>query len=155
MQIQYLSSRWPGIARHRWEIVSGIVLAWSMTETVSLAVVHTTGPELYGVLVAALSAGAAGANLVLLRSVRINRIATVAIIATALVVALWAVVALGGIAGTIAHVIGPVPGHGPIDPRPRPIAAPLVFTLLGCAGAAALVFGQRARARLAITSVKE
>jgi hypothetical protein len=38
-------------------------------------------------------------------------------------------------------------GHGPVDLRPRPIAAPLIFTLLGLAGGAALFFGQRARIR--------
>lgn len=69
----------------------------------------------------------------------------VRLVATAAVLLLWTVVALGGLAGTIAHVIGPVPGHGPMDLRPRPIAAPLVFTLLGSVGAAALTLGQRAR----------
>ena len=76
-------------------------------------------------------------------------------IAAAAVIVLWVVVALGGVAGTIAHVIGPVPGYGPIDPRPRPIAAPLVFTLLGFVGAAALVLGQRMRTRAGHTTEKE
>jgi hypothetical protein len=40
-------------------------------------------------------------------------------------------------------VIGPGAGHGPIDSRARPIAAPLVFTLLGLVGGAAAWFGQR------------
>ncbi len=111
----------------------------------TLALVHHTGPELYGVLTAALSTGAAAANLALLRSPRVR------LIATAAVVLLWAIVALGGVAGTIAHVVGPVPGHGPMDLRPRPIAAPLVFTLLGTVGAAALGLGQRAKQRAAAT----
>jgi hypothetical protein len=92
---------------------------------------------------------AAGSNIGLLRSPRVR------VIATGAVLVLWAVVALGGIAGTIAHLVGPVPGHGPIDLRPRPIAAPLVFALLGSVGAAALFFGQRARMRGASTSGKE
>jgi hypothetical protein len=154
MQTQNLGSRWRGIASHRWEIVTGVVLAWSLTETASLAVVHTTGPELYAVLVAAVSAGAAGANLALLRSDRLNRIPAVAAVATVAVLSLWTIVALGGVAGTIAHVIGPVAGHGPVDLRPRPIAAPLVFTLLGAAGAAALVLGRRAHRRPGTASGK-
>jgi hypothetical protein len=94
------------------------------------------------------SAGAAGASLALLRSDRLNRIPAVAAVATVVVLSLFAVVALGGIAGTIAHVVGPVAGHGPVDLRPRPMVAPLVFTLLGAAGATALVRGRRAHRRL-------
>ena len=154
MLIQTLGSRWQGIARHRWELLSGVVLAWSVTETASLAVVHHTGPELYGVLVAAMAAAAGVANLVLLRSDRANRIPVVATIATVVVLVIWSVVALGGIAGVIAHVIGPVAGHGPVDTRPRPVAAPLIFTLLGSFGAAALVLGRRARARSATTGTE-
>jgi hypothetical protein len=112
-------------------------------------VVHHTGPELYGVMTAAISTAAAIANLALLRSPRVR------LIATAAVLLLWAIVALGGIAGTIAHVVGPVPGHGPMDLRPRPILAPLVFTLLGTVGAAALTLGQRMRMRAATTFEKE
>jgi hypothetical protein len=154
MLIQTLGARWHGIVRHRWELLSGIVLAWSITETASLAVVHHTGPELYGVLVAAMASAAGVANLILLRSNRANRIPTVATIATVVVLVIWSVVALGGMAGVIAHIIGPVAGHGPIDPRPRPIAAPLIFTLLGSFGAAALVLGRRARARSVATGTE-
>lgn len=130
-------------------LMSVVVLGWSTKYLVSLAVGHNTGPELYGVLTAALSTGAALVNLALLRSSRLQ------VIATAAVFILWAVIALGGIAGTIAHVVGPVAGHGPIDLRPRPIAAPLVFTLLGSVGALALFLGQRARARRGLESGKE
>jgi hypothetical protein len=63
------------------------------------------------------------------------------------VLVVWAVVALGGIAGTVAHVVGPPIGEGPVDARPRPIPAPLVFTLLGLVGGAALLLGQRATFR--------
>ncbi len=125
--------------------MSLVVLGWSIDYTVTLAVVHTSGVEIYGVLTAAVSTGAAAANLALLRSPRVRPIATAAILI------LWTVVALGGLAGTIAHIVGPVPGHGPMDLRPRPTAAPLVFMLLGTVGAAALVLGRRARERAAST----
>ncbi len=143
MQTQAIRAVWRTLADHRSQLISVVVLGWSIDYTVTLAVVHHTGPELYGVLTAALSTGAAAATLALLRSPRVR------LIATAAVLLLWTVVALSGIAGTIAHIVGPVLGHGPIDLRPRPIAAPLVFTLLGTVGAAALTLGQRAKQRAA------
>jgi hypothetical protein len=121
--------------------MSVVVLAWSTKYTLTLALTHTTGPELYGVLSAALAMGAAVANLALLRSPRVR------VAVTAGVLVLWAVIALAGIAGTVAHVVGPVAGHGPVDLRPRPVLAPLVFSVLGSVGAFALVSGQRARLR--------
>ena len=114
-----------------------VVLGWSVVELGSLMAVHTTGPELYGVLVAALAVSAGLLGLITLRSSERRLWATVAVLVV------WAVVALGGVAGVVAHVIGPGAGHGPIDPRARPIAAPLVFTLLGLVGGAAVWFGQR------------
>lgn len=149
MQAQAIQSIRRTIADHRFQAMSVAVLGWSLNYTVRLALVHNTGPELYGVLTATISAGSAIANLALLRSPRANLIATVA------VAAVWAVVALAGVGGTIAHIVGPVAGHGPVDLRPRPIAAPLVFTLLGAVGATALVLGQRARARHAANPEKE
>jgi hypothetical protein len=149
MQAQSIRTIWRTVAAHRFQLMSAVVLGWSIYYTVTLAVIHNTGPELYGVLTAVLTTVAAGSNIGLLRSPRVR------VIATGAVLVLWAVVALGGIAGTIAHLVGPVPGHGPIDLRPRPIAAPLVFALLGSVGAAALFFGQRARMRGASTSGKE
>jgi hypothetical protein len=137
------------IAERRPLIMSVVVLGWSIKYLVSLGLTHTTGPELYGVLTAALATGAAVTNLVLLRSSRMPVLVTVAVLV------LWGVVALGGLAGTIAHIVGPVPGHGPIDLRPRPIASPLVFTLLGLVGGAALFLGQRMRVRAAAKSEKE
>ncbi|HEX5588950.1 MAG TPA: hypothetical protein VFX65_01505 [Candidatus Limnocylindrales bacterium] len=141
MQSNSKPSIWRTVTERRPLLMSVVVLGWSTKYFITLALGHSSGPELYGVLTAALSIGAAVANLALLRSPRLQ------VIATAAVLILWAVVALGGIAGTIAHVVGPVPGHGPIDLRPRPIAAPLAFTLLGSVGALALFLGQRARAR--------
>lgn len=113
-----------------------VVLAWSVVEAANLVAVHTTGAELYGLLVALLAVGAGAAGLISLRSNERTLWVTVAI------VTLWTIVALGGVAGMVAHVIGPGAGHGPIDPRPRPIAAPLVFTLLGLVGGVAQWFGQ-------------
>jgi hypothetical protein len=129
--------------------VSVVVLIWSFLEVVSLATRHTAGPELYGVLVAVLATGAGVANVVLLRSPRARALVIVAVLVV------WAVVALGGIAGTVAHVVGPPISEGPVDPRPRPVPAPLVFTLLGLAGGAALLLGQRATFRSLGRSRKE
>jgi hypothetical protein len=148
MQAQTVQKIRRTVTDHRSQLMSMAVLGWSIKYTVTLALAHHTGAELYGVLTAALSTGAAIANLALLRSSRVR------VIATGAVVALWVVVAFGGLAGTIAHIVGPVPGHGPIDLRPRPIAAPLVFSLLGSVGAAALVLGKRARVRMGGHSVK-
>jgi hypothetical protein len=116
---------------------AAVVLGWSIVELASLVVAHTTGAELYGVLVAGLAVTAGIASLVLLRTSDRRLWATIAVLT------LWAVVALGGFAGVAAHVVGPVAGHGPVDARPRPIAAPLIFTALGLVGSAALWFGQR------------
>ena len=133
----------PRTRRRRWILTAIVVLGWSIVEFLSLLSRHTTGPELYGVVVAGVAVAAGIFNLALLQSTQRRLWATVA----ALI--LWGVVALGGLAGTAAHMIGPVAGHGPIDLRPRPIPAPLIFTLLGLAGGAALWFGQRRGARQA------
>jgi 4-amino-4-deoxy-L-arabinose transferase-like glycosyltransferase len=128
--------------RRRISVAAAIVVfGWSVVELGSLIAVHTSGPELYGVLVAGLAVTAGALGLIALRSSERTLWATVAVLVV------WAVVALGGVAGVAAHVIGPGVGHGPIDPRPRPIAAPLVFTLLGFVGGAALWFGQRRSTR--------
>lgn len=129
------------IAKRQPLIMSVVVLGWSIKYTISLGLSHTTGPEMYGVLTAVLAVAAAVANLALLRSPRMPALLTYALLA------LWVLIALAGVAGTIAHVVGPVPGHGPIDLRPRPIPAPLVFTLLAAAGGTALVLGRRIAVR--------
>ena len=149
MQAVTIRSVWRTAAGHRFELMSAVALGWSIYYTVTLAVIHNTGPELYGVLTAALATVAAVSNLALLRAPRAR------VLVTAAVLVLWTVIGLGGIAGTIAHIVGPVAGHGPIDLRPRPIAAPLVFTLLAVVGAAALALGQRARLRAVSTTDKE
>lgn len=124
--------------RRRASILIAVgVLGWSSVELVSLLSRHTTGPELYGVAVAGLAVAGGVVDLALLRSGERR------LWATSAVLILWTVVALGGIAGTVAHIVGPVAGHGPVDLRPRPVPAPLIFTVLGLAGGAALWFGQR------------
>jgi hypothetical protein len=114
-----------------------VVSLWSIKFLVELSAKHTTGSELYGVLVAALSVAAGIVSLAMHVSGRRR------LLASAVVLVLWAIVALGGVAGTVAHVVGPVPGHGPVDPRPRPVPAPLVFTALGLVGGVSLFRGQR------------
>lgn len=118
-------------------VVTGLVLAYSVVEVLSLLTRHTTGPQLYGVLVAVLAATAGIASLALVASRRTR------LLASAAVLVLWIVVALGGIAGTYAHIVGAPPGEGPVDPRPRPVTAPLIFTALGVVGGAALFYGHR------------
>jgi hypothetical protein len=140
------------IVEHRPVLMSLAVLGWSLKYLVSLGLTHTTGPELYGVLTAALAAAAAGSNLAVLRSPRPQ------VLLAAALLGLWALIALAGVGGTIAHIAGPVAGHGPVDLRPRPIVAPLIFTLLGLVGGAALLMGERMairRARALSTSNQE
>lgn len=149
MQITSIPAIWRTITDRRSLVMSLVVLGWSLKYTVTLAVTHNAGPELYGVLTAALASAAGIANIALLRASRAQ------VLATAAVLVLWAVVAFGGLAGTVAHVVGPVAGHGPIDPRPRPVVAPLVFSVLGLVGGAALFLGQRARVRSTTEFVKE
>jgi hypothetical protein len=129
----------PAVSRRSrlWLGVTVVVFAWSAVELVSLLSRHTTGAQLYGVLVAALAVIAGAASVYLAASTRRQVWATWA------VVALWAFIALGGLAGVVAHVVGPVPGHGPVDTRPRPIPAPLIFTALGAVGSVAVYRGQR------------
>jgi hypothetical protein len=134
-------SVWRTVIEHRPLIASIVIFGWAIKYSISLALSHTTGAEIYGLLTAVLASGAAAANLALLRSSRMS------VVVVGAVLVLWAVVAFGGLAGTIAHLVGPVPGHGPIDLRPRPIVAPLVFTLLGRVGGTALSFGWRAARR--------
>jgi peptidoglycan/LPS O-acetylase OafA/YrhL len=120
--------------------VSVVVLIWSLVELVNLAFRHTTGPEIYGVLVAALAVLAGALSVVLLLSTRPRMLARMP------VVLLWAVVAFGGIAGTVFHATGTGPEAGAVDPRPRPAGARLIFTALGVVGAGALLYGQRSAA---------
>jgi hypothetical protein len=121
------------------------VTGWSIKYLVGMSLTHTTGPEIYGVLTAVVAVGAGVA------SVAVQRRRPASVVAVGAVIAVFALVALAGLGGTIAHVIGPVGGHGPIDPRPRPVAAPLVFTVLGTAGGFAALLANRAARRRART----
>jgi hypothetical protein len=123
--------------RSALSVTAALVLALAVAEFMNLSGRHTVGAESYGLLVAgvAVAAGIFSLGLVLTRQRRV--------IATAAVLVLWAIVALGGVAGAYYHVVGVAPEYGPVDPRPRPIAAPLIFTLLGVVGGTALSFGQR------------
>ena len=124
-------------------VTSALVLALSVGEFINLAGRHTVGAESYGLLVAGLGVAAGIFSLGLVLSPQRRPIVTAAVLV------LWAIVALGGLAGTYYHVVGVAPEHGPIDPRPRPITAPLVFTVLGIVGGSTLVLGQRAGIRRA------
>ena len=144
-----LEAKWRIAVEQRWLLVSGAALLYGLVETVSLAAVHHDGPEIQGVIVAATTALAGLLNVALLR---LDLPRTALRIAGVALLALWAVIAVGGIAGFIAHLGGVGIDPGFVDPRPKPIAAPLVFTLVGVVGAAALVLGQRARERAGHTS---
>ena len=124
-------------------VTSALVLALSVAEFINLSSRHMVGAEAYGLLVAgvAVAAGIFSLGLVLSTQGRV--------IATAAVLVLWAIVVLGGVAGTYYHIVGIAPEYGPVDPRPRPVAAPLVFTLIGSVGGTALLLGQRAAIRRA------
>jgi hypothetical protein len=128
--------------RYAPRIVAIVVLGWSAVEVVGLlAAGHTVGAEVYGILVAVLALAAGLATVVLVMSSRPP------LLAVGGVIVLWALIALGGLAGTVAHAVGPDPNHGPVDSRARPAGAPLVFTALGVLGAGALVYDTRRRRR--------
>jgi hypothetical protein len=130
-------------------VTTGVVLALSVAEFINLSGRHSVGAESYGLLVAGIAVAAGIFSLGLVLSSRRR------VIATATVLVLWAIVALGGVAGTYYHIVGLAPEYGPVDPRPRPIAAPMVFTLLGVVGGTALFFGQRAAIRRARNQEEE
>lgn len=129
------------LARGTVFVTIALVLALSVAEFINLAGRHTVGLESYGLLVAgiAVAAGIFSLGLVVTSQRRL--------IATAAVLVLWAIVALGGIAGAYYHMVGVSPDHGPVDPRPRPVPAPLIFTVLAVVGGSALLMGHGARRR--------
>jgi len=120
-------------------VVTVGVLLWSVSVLTTLVSEHTIGPEVYGVIVAAITVVTGVLSAALLAYPRARGWMTAAVLV------LWAVIALGGLAGSVAHIVGPVPGHGPVDARPRPVAAPLIFTAFGLIGGVALFFGRRVR----------
>jgi hypothetical protein len=124
-------------------VTTALVLAVSVAEFINLSGRHTVGAESYGLVVSGVAVTAGILSLALTVSTQ-KRVLT-----TAAVLILWAVVAMGGIAGTYYHIVGVAPQYGPVDPRPRPVAAPLIFTLLGTVGGAALFIGHRGASRRA------
>jgi hypothetical protein len=130
-------------------VTVALVLALSVAEFINLSGRHMVGAESYGLLVAGFAVGAGILSLGLVLSPRRRAIAT------AVVLVLWAIVALGGVAGAYYHLVGVAPEYGPVDPRPRPIAAPLVFTFLGLVGGVALFLRQRATGRRSHGQEKE
>jgi hypothetical protein len=122
-------------------VATALVLALSVAELINLSGRHIVGAESYGLLVAGAAVVAGTLSLGLVLSPERRGIATAAVLVV------WAIVVLGGVAGTYYHIVGVAPEYGPVDPRPRPIAAPLVFTLLGVIGGAALFFGRRSAIR--------
>ncbi len=136
-----VSSQQRGIEVRRFAalVVTVLVLGFCATYLIRLAPTHTVGAEIYGVLVAGVATATALASLAILATGQRSSLAT------ALVLGLWLVIAVAGVAGVAAHVIGPVAGHGPVDDRARPVAAPLIFTVLGVIGAVALYVGRARR----------
>jgi hypothetical protein len=132
---------WRALRRRAPLIVSIGVLGWSLVELVNLALTHTAGARIAGVAAAGLASVAGFASVALTASGQSHRWATRGLLV------LWGVVALAGVAGTIAHVLSPLPGAAPGEALSRPALAPLVFTLLGLVGGAALALGSRAAAR--------
>jgi hypothetical protein len=91
---------------------------------------HTIGGEIDGVIVAGIAVVTGIAGVVsLVRGGTRRR----------WVLAAWLVVAAGGVMGYLDHDAPPHPGRPILDERPRPPLAPLVFTVIGLAGAATLV----------------
>ena len=122
-------------------VAVAVVLALSVAEFINLSGRHTIGAESYGLLVAGFAVAAGIVSLALMMSPHKR------VIATAAVLILWAIVALGGIAGTYYHIVGVAPEYSPLDPRTRPIVAPLIFTLIGIVGGTALFLERRAAIR--------
>jgi hypothetical protein len=119
-----------------------VALVGSVVELVTLVSKHTLGAEVYGVLVAVLALLAGVFTLSLLVPVRRRVAASVGVLV------LWTIVAFGGIAGAYYHAVGVDPKYSPVDPRPRPAAAPLIFTALAVAGGVGLFYGQRLGLRI-------
>lgn len=135
--------------RFAWFVTTGLVLALSVAEFFNLSGRHMVGAESYGLLVAGIAVAAGIVSLGLVLSPQRRRITTAAVLV------LWAIVALGGVAGTYYHLVGVAPEYGPVDPRPRPVVAPLVFTALGIVGGTALFFGQGLTVRRARNQEEE
>lgn len=111
-------------------VIAGAATALSAVLLAILVADHMTGSEVEGVVVAAIAVIVGVAGIVSLMKGGAGR---------RVVIGLWLLVALGGGIGYLDHGSLPKPGHPVLDDRPRPPLAPLVFTVIGLAGAASLL----------------
>ncbi len=93
---------------------------------------HTIGDEMIGLAIGVLGVAVGIASLVFLRREGGSR--TVGNV----LIAVWVLIAVGGLVGFVQHLQGPEGGpSAAVDTRTRPPLAPLSFTGLGVVGAAA------------------
>ncbi len=94
---------------------------------------HTIADERIGLAIGVLGVAVGIASLVFLRQGGSRTVGNV-------LIAVWVLIALGGLVGFAQHLEGPEAGPSEaVDTRPRPPLAPLSFTGLGLIGAAAFV----------------
>jgi hypothetical protein len=119
----------------QWVPLGLIIVAflYSAAEVFALGARHNDGVRISGVGVAALATLAGAISIWLVAS---NARRT---LISSLVLILWAIVTIGGIGGTIAHVQQSVPGSL--------VAAPLTFTVVGVIGGVSLWYDQFRRLR--------
>lgn len=115
---------------HRVRIGASAVLTLASAGLLAvLAANHTIGGEIDGVFVAGIAVATGIAGVISLARGGTRR---------RWVIAAWLVVAAGGVMGYIDHDAPPHSGRPVLDDRHRPPMAPLVFTVIGIAGAATL-----------------
>jgi len=101
-----------------------------------LLVVHTTGEEIWGPVVAGFGAVVGVLSFAYLATSSRSRAVRIVLYL------LWATLAFGGIGGYNEHRL-PRPADTASDQRPRPPLAPLAFTALGIAGGWVLRYGSK------------
>jgi hypothetical protein len=125
-----------GKARQRAMRVIGVATIASLALLVDLLVVgHTSGEEIWGLVTAA------GAAVVGALSYAYLAVGARSFAGRLALYALWATVAFFGFGGYNSHRL-PVPA-GTVEERERPPLAPLVFTVIGVAGAVSLRSGAK------------
>jgi len=123
--------------RRRAMRVSAVITIGSIAMLGDLLLVgHTTGEQIWGPITAA---GGALVGLLSLAFLAVRGRSRVALI---VLYTLWAVVAFFGFGGYNDHRL-PRPADTVTDQRERPPLAPLMFTVWGIAGAAALRYGSK------------
>src|SRR5262245_36247585 len=127
----------PDRARRRAIWFTAVLTLIGVWETADLLMMgHTTGWAIFGPVTAALAAIAGGVSLAYLATRRRRRIATIGLIA------LWLFVALAGYEGFSAHRHAVALGFTDTQ---APAVAPLLFTVVGIAGATILRYGTKGR----------